>query len=322
MNSLAERGFSWARKACVMRNILKLLTLSAAAVSLAGCAYGGLGGLRLRPTATAIRLTATARHMATARASASASATARAMARLRLRRLRLRLWLALRLWLWLATATAAITARLITAGTTIAIIRAPASTSTTAIAAAGVDRRPAPLLDATQQARYQRPRGKARPATAAGRDQLERASRRDRVERRDAHRSGPSRRGSAARSARDRGAERARTTERASARPSEPRARRAPRPPRPQFETKLLAAAASGRRRISTIEVKVITGSPCWLVTVVSVRNEPISGFERDGVFSMILPRDGQRVAGIDRLAPAQFVDPGRAEPGCSSSTT
>ena len=39
-------------------------------------------------------------------------------------------------------------------------------------------------------------------------------------------------------------------------------------------------------------------------------------GLDRDGVFSMTLPRDGQPVAGIDRLQPAQFVDPGRAEPG------
>ena len=45
-----------------------------------------------------------------------------------------------------------------------------------------------------------------------------------------------------------------------------------------------------GRRRISTIEVKVITGTPSWLVTVVAVRKLPISGFERDGVLSTIRP--------------------------------
>ena len=46
----------------------------------------------------------------------------------------------------------------------------------------------------------------------------------------------------------------------------------------------------AGRRRISTIEVKRITGTPSWLVTVVWVRNEPRSGLERDGVLSRILP--------------------------------
>ncbi len=46
-----------------------------------------------------------------------------------------------------------------------------------------------------------------------------------------------------------------------------------------------------GRRRISTIEVKVITGTSSWLVTVVCVRNEPISGLLRESVFSTICPR-------------------------------
>ena len=40
--------------------------------------------------------------------------------------------------------------------------------------------------------------------------------------------------------------------------------------------------------RGEVIETKVITGIPSWLVTVVRVRNEPISGRERDGVFSRI----------------------------------
>ena len=52
-----------------------------------------------------------------------------------------------------------------------------------------------------------------------------------------------------------------------------------------------VAPQPAGRRRISTIEVKRSTGSPCWLLTVVWVLNEPISGLLRDGVFSMTLPR-------------------------------
>lgn len=39
----------------------------------------------------------------------------------------------------------------------------------------------------------------------------------------------------------------------------------------------------AGRRRISTIEVKLRTGTPSWFVTVVADRNEPISGLEREG---------------------------------------
>ena len=40
-----------------------------------------------------------------------------------------------------------------------------------------------------------------------------------------------------------------------------------------------------------TIEVKRITSTPSWLVTVVWVRKLPMSGFERDGVLSRIVPR-------------------------------
>jgi hypothetical protein len=47
--------------------------------------------------------------------------------------------------------------------------------------------------------------------------------------------------------------------------------------------------ANCGRRRISTIEVKVSTGTPSWLVTVVADRNEPISGLLRDGFTSTIV---------------------------------
>ena len=40
-----------------------------------------------------------------------------------------------------------------------------------------------------------------------------------------------------------------------------------------------------------TIEVKLITGTSSWLVTVVWVRKDPISGRLREGVFSSSFPR-------------------------------
>jgi hypothetical protein len=51
------------------------------------------------------------------------------------------------------------------------------------------------------------------------------------------------------------------------------------------------SSGCSIRRRIRTIDTKVITTSSSWFVTMVWVRKEPISGLLRDGVFSRIWPR-------------------------------
>ena len=75
------------------------------------------------------------------------------------------------------------------------------------------------------------------------------------------------------------------------------------------------SSARAGRRRIRTIEVKVMTASPSWLVTVVSRSERPHFGPAPRRRLVDDLATDVQRVAGIDRLLPAQLVDPGRTEP-------
>ncbi len=55
---------------------------------------------------------------------------------------------------------------------------------------------------------------------------------------------------------------------------------------------------SAGRRRYMTIDTKVITGTSSWLVTVVSPRTTPISGFEREGIVSSVFPRTVSRSPG------------------------
>ncbi len=86
--------------------------------------------------------------------------------------------------------------------------------------------------------------------------------------------------------------------------------------PRPNNRSKRRLSRPLDGGRINTIDTKVMTTWSSWLVTIVCDRKEPISGRLRDGVFSRISPRTWSVSPGIDRLAPPEFVDARRAEPG------
>ena len=199
------------------------------------------------------------------------------------------------------------TARPTTAGTTATIIRAPAITCTTVIGGriAGATRSAAigngsavsrPSSGGAVRGHRELGRLPERPQTSATVRQRG-VDRRQRIIRERPVASSPQvrteqqvqtsvqqeRRAARAEARQERVAHAARTAAR-------PRTKKQPGR-RPPLRLSLVGDQPSaGRRRISTIDVNRITGTSSWLVTVVSVRKEPISGLERDGVFSMILP--------------------------------
>ena len=217
------------------------------------------------------------------------------------------------------------TARPTTAGTTAIIIRAPATTCTTATAGASLERRAAALLGTAAQRRHvhrRRVAGHRRigPTSRIGRSRQQRPSvsaastvvSASSASVRSPAAASPYR--AAGRSVGSAGA--ARSPRRGSAgarrhsRPEPPRSNGLTKQPgRHQPLGSAYVQPSVGRRRISTIEVKLITGTPSWLVTVVSRPERADLRLRARRRLLDDLAAHGQRVAGIDRLQPAQLVD-------------